>query len=149
MRKALTYAETHPLMTLHDYPYTAETWEGECKYNKKMGAVSVLEWGDIQENEPSQIKAALNVGPVSAGIDSSSDLFMGYLHGVITGTGCGTDLDHGIVIVGYGQENGVEYFLVKNSFGVYWGDNGYVKIGIEKGDGVCGINTDGMIVKTN
>ena len=39
MRRALTYAETHPLMTLHDYPYTAETWEGECKYQKKMGAV--------------------------------------------------------------------------------------------------------------
>ena len=74
---------------------------------------------------------------------------MGYLHGVITGKACGTDLDHGIVIVGYGEENGTEYFLVKNSFGVYWGDNGYVKLGIEEGDGVCGINTDGMAVKTN
>jgi C1A family cysteine protease len=62
-----------------------------------------------------------------------------YTGGVITGSACGTSLDHGVLAVGYGTENGQEYYLVKNSWGPSWGVNGYVKIGIEAGNGVCGI----------
>ena len=62
-----------------------------------------------------------------------------YTGGVITGSACGTSLDHGVLVVGYGTENGQEYYLVKNSWGPSWGVNGYVKIGIEAGNGVCGI----------
>ena len=62
-----------------------------------------------------------------------------YTGGVITGSACGTSLDHGVLAVGYGTENGQEYYLVKNSWGPSWGVYGYVKIGIEAGNGVCGI----------
>jgi len=64
-----------------------------------------------------------------------------YHTGVITGTKCGTNLDHGVLAVGYGVENGTEYYLVKNSWGATWGDAGYVKIGVEDGAGVCGIQS--------
>lgn len=64
-----------------------------------------------------------------------------YTSGVITGSACGTNLDHGVLAVGYGTENGTPYFLVKNSWGASWGDAGYVKIGQESGAGVCGIQS--------
>ena len=59
-----------------------------------------------------------------------------YISGVITSKLCGTNLDHGVLAVGYGTENGNDYFLVKNSWGASWGDKGYVKIGTNN---VCGI----------
>jgi len=56
------------------------------------------------------------------------------------GSACGTEIDHGVLLVGYGTtEEGTDYFLVQNSWGTSWGDNGYIKLGIEEGRGVCGI----------
>ena len=52
---------------------------------------------------------------------------------------CGTSLDHGVLAVGYGTENGTEYFLVKNSWGASWGDKGYVKIAMA--DNICGVSS--------
>jgi C1A family cysteine protease len=60
-----------------------------------------------------------------------------YTGGVIT-SGCGQNLDHGVLAVGYGTEAGIDYFLVKNSWGASWGENGYVKIAASD-DNVCGI----------
>jgi len=51
-------------------------------------------------------------------------------------------LDHAVLAVGYGSENGVDYYLVKNSWTANWGENGYVRIGIQDGFGVCGIQME-------
>ena len=75
-------------------------------------------------------------GPVSVAIEADRMAFQGYTGGVITGSACGTQLDHGVLAVGYGTENGQDYFLVKNSWGPSWGAEGYVKIGAAN---VCGI----------
>ena len=55
---------------------------------------------------------------------------------MITGDACGTNVDNGALAVGYGTEDGIDYFLVKNNWGVSWGEEGYVKIGQNN---VCGI----------
>jgi len=56
---------------------------------------------------------------------------------------CGNDLDHAVVAVGYGSENGLDYFIVRNSWTAKWGEEGYIRLAADKdGDGVCGVLLD-------
>ena len=98
-----------------------------------------------------QLLAALAQGPVSVTVDADSTQFRNYSSGVITSSDCGTKLDHAITGVGYGtDEDGNDYYLVRNSWGAAWGDNGYLKIG-RNGDGygLCGIQEISVWSTTN
>ena len=136
MDYAFRYIESNPLMTEADYPYTAR--DGSCSYVKSKGVGQVKSFNDVTPRSVDQLKAALAKGPVSVAIEADRIAFQGYTSGVITGSACGQQLDHGVLAVGYGTENGTPYFLVKNSWGASWGDQGYVKIGATS-DNVCGI----------
>ena len=82
------------------------------------------------------------MGPVVAAIASTDPIFQFYKSGVITSEFCGTMVDSAVTIVGYGQtQQGQDYWLVKGTYGQSWGDQGYAKIGISDGQGICGINT--------
>merc|ERR1719446_77231 len=77
--------------------------------------------------------------PVSIAVEADKRVFQSYKSGIMTGD-CGTKLDHGILAVGYGTENGQDYWKVKNSWGAVWGDEGYVKLlRGKKGAGECGL----------
>lgn len=93
---------------------------------------------------PSALVSALNDGPVSVAIEADTYVFQSYKSGVITSSGCGTSLDHGVLAVGYGSSSQGDYYLVKNSWGNKWGEKGYVRIGrsSKSGNGVCGIQMD-------
>ena len=88
------------------------------------------------------MRSATALGPVSVSIEADETAFQFYTSGVIT-SGCGSSLDHGVLVVGYGTESGEKYFLVKNSWGSSWGESGYVKIGASDSSNVCGILSDG------
>lgn len=138
MDNAFSYAVDHGMCSETDYPYTAAG--GSC--SKCGPVITVKGCQDVQVNNQVDLKEAVAKGPVSIAIEADTRIFQSYSSGVITGSSCGTNLDHGVLIVGYGVENGIKYWLVKNSWSSSWGDQGYVKI--ERSDsasdpGVCGI----------
>jgi len=135
MDNAFKYIEKYGIEEEATYPYTAR--DGTCKYDASKTAGTVKSYVDVTPNSVDQLKAALAKGPTSVAIEADQFKFQAYTGGVIT-SGCGQNLDHGVLAVGYGTENGVDYFLVKNSWGASWGVNGYVKIGASSSN-VCGI----------
>ena len=91
--------------------------------------------------------ASATVGPISVGMDAGLSSFQLYKSGVYDPKGCSaTQLDHGVLAVGYGTEGSQEYWKVKNSWGASWGQAGYILLGkggaMDKangGAGQCGI----------
>ena len=138
MDDAFEYAIINGMCAETAYPYTAQG--GDCQECDTV--VEISGCVDVTKNNQVDLKEAVSRGPVSIAIEADTMEFQLYKSGVLTGDACGTNLDHGVLIVGYGEESGTEYWLVKNSWGPSWGDEGYIKI--ERSDstndeGVCGI----------
>jgi len=138
MDNAFKYIMKSSLETESDYPYTAR--DGTCKYVATKGVGKVTGYSDVTPNSPSQLQAAVAKGPTSVAIEADQMVFQGYTGGFIT-KGCGTNLDHGVLAVGYGTDaTAGDYFIVKNSWGASWGSQGYVNIAANTKNGnVCGI----------
>lgn len=94
-------------------------------------------------NSYTALQTAIAQQPISISIDAESNYFGSYSSGILTNAFlCGTTIDHAVLAVGYGQEDSINYFLVKNSWSTSWGLDGYVKIAADasnSGMGVCGI----------
>ena len=141
MDGAFKYVIQHGQCAFSSYPYTSGTGQsGSCKSCSSVAHMSSC--SDVKPNDQISLKAALAQQPVSVAISADTKLFQSYSSGVITSSSCYTSLDHGVLAVGYGTENGIEYYLVKNSWGASWGMDGYVKIGRSDSTndpGICGI----------
>lgn len=139
MDRAFTWTETHALETEADYPYQGWTLAKGCRYDSSKGKVGATSFVDVTPSDSEALKAAIAQGPVSVAIQANQKVFQRYTGGVITAD-CGTNLDHGVLAVGYGVDtDGTPYYKVKNSWGADWGEAGYVRIAITEGDGMCGI----------
>lgn len=126
--------------TESDYPYQAV--DGTCNKNKlNRRAVTIDSYADVPENDEAKLLQAVVTQPVSVGICGSERAFQYYSKGIFTGP-CSKNLDHAVLIVGYGSENGVDYWILKNSWGTSWGMKGYMYMARNTGDkeGICGIN---------
>jgi len=141
MEGAFKYIVEHGQCALTEYPYTATS--GSCQ---KCAAVAhISSCSDVKPNDQISLKAAVAQQPVAIAIEADTRYFQSYSSGVLTSASCGTNLDHGVLIVGYGNEKGQDYWLVKNSWSTTWGDNGYVKIARSSSTndaGICGIAMD-------
>lgn len=72
-----------------------------------------------------------------------------YSSGIFDSESCGTSLDHATLVVGYGSEDGTDYWIMKNSWGTSWGDAGYMKLKIVDGAGICGIQMGPLYPSSN
>ncbi|CAI0433297.1 unnamed protein product [Linum tenue] len=140
MDDAFQFVKTKGLTTESKYPYSAA--DGTCSAAKTATpAAKISGYEDVPvNNEGALLKAAANQ-PIAVAIDASGSAFQFYSSGVFTGD-CGTDLDHGVAVVGYGtSEDGTKYWLVRNSWGTSWGDQGYIKMqrDVSAKEGLCGI----------
>jgi cathepsin L len=141
MDGAFKYVIENGQCALSSYPYTSGNGKsGNCQKCSAIAHISSC--SDVKPNDQLSLKAAVAQQPVAIAIEADTRYFQSYSSGILTSSSCGTNLDHGVLIVGYGEENGQKYWLVKNSWGTTWGDNGYVKIARSDSTndaGVCGI----------
>jgi len=120
------------------YPYLGQ--DSNCVFKPTNVGAKISNWTFISQDEDQMAAYLVAHGPLAIAADAEEWQF--YLFGIFT-LPCGTDLDHGILIVGYGEEvdifdQKVPFWIVKNSWGADWGENGYIRI--QRGTGECGLN---------
>jgi len=139
MDLAFKYAIQNGLCSEEEYPYTAE--EGQCQDCKNV--VNITSFQDITSNNEQALKRVVSQQPVSVAIQANTRSFQMYSSGIYSDLSCGNQLDHGVLIVGYGYDlfHDMEYWIVKNSWGTQWGEDGYIRMkrNIQDSSGLCGI----------
>jgi C1A family cysteine protease len=128
MDQAFQYIIDNKGITTEDaYPYTA-TGPNTCEAKGKPVAATLSGFKDVAANSELALETAIVQQPVSVAVEADQSVFQFYSGGVMD-SACGTQLDHGVLAVGYGTDAGKEYYKVKNSWGSDWGEKGYIRLG--------------------
>ena len=132
MSSAFKY-DTAGICSEKDYPYEMKK---DTKCNPQnctaVPGTGVKSYIDIPEKSDIGLRASISLQPTSIAISTKSAFFQFYRSGVFNQDACGVDgtVDHGVLAVGYGHDttSNLDYYLIKNSWGVKWGDNGYIRV---------------------
>eukprot|EP00892_Ulva_mutabilis_P008077 jgi/Ulvmu1/5641/UM231_0004.1 len=133
--------------TEKDYKYHA--LQDTCNVSRKNRHVVTIDgYHDVPRDNPQELMAAVANQPVSVAVQANQRPFQLYGGGVLDG-GCGSSIDHGVLVVGYGTDagangGGADYWKIKNSWSAGWGEDGYIRIArnmTDNGPGLCGIQT--------
>ncbi|OHS93105.1 Digestive cysteine proteinase 1 [Tritrichomonas foetus] len=141
--RAIFYQQGH-FNSEEDYPY--EGVDGACRWNpdKPIGFVDFYVGVNVDDEEDLKTKVAI-LGVASVAIDAGNQPFMSYTGGIFDNPECSSIfLDHAVAAVGYGAENGVEYWIVRNSWGTDWGEEGYIRMSRNKNN-QCGIAANSIV----
>ncbi|GAB6033596.1 hypothetical protein CHUAL_013601 [Chamberlinius hualienensis] len=140
MDNAFTYVTLNDgIDTEESYPYTGHN--GPCQFSNNTVGSTANGYRNLPSGDEDTLKAVVGViGPVSVGIDAKGLLFQFYKQGIYYNPFCSsTRLNHGVLVVGYGTtDDNEDYWIVKNSWGPQWGDNGYIYMSRNKNNN-CGI----------
>ena len=136
MDNVFNYIKDNGICLESDYGYKGVS--GSCK--KCTSVTKVESYVDVSANNEQALQKAVSLQPISVAIEADQTSFQFYSSGVLTAS-CGTNLDHGVLAVGYGTLNGKDYWKVKNSWGANWGQNGYILLArnVKSTSGQCGI----------
>lgn len=146
MDQAFKFIEENGICTEEADPYVSGGGHSpKCTVEQRRCVPEVIITGfkDVPGKDEDALKAAVAMQPVSVAIEADRSAFQLYKSGVFTSVSCGTQLDHGVLVVGYGTDTsggadqGLDYWKVKNSWGPTWGEEGYIRI--QRGDDLCGI----------
>jgi len=122
------------------YPYESSGGTAPSCTSSCSAAVTCTGYTDVTENDEDAMLTAVAEQPVSVAIEADQSVFQLYESGVLTDSSCGTSLDHGVLVVGYGTDSGTKYWKIKNSWGDSWGESGYIRIERDTGGaGMCGV----------
>jgi C1A family cysteine protease len=134
MDYAFTWMAKNGICSEQDYRYVGR--DQTCKKGcKSVGKVK--SYTDVQQGSEDQLLQAVTKQPVSVAIEADQQAFQFYSGGVFSAA-CGTQLDHGVLAVGYGSQGSQNYWIVKNSWGASWGESGYIRM--VRGKNECGIS---------
>ncbi|XP_032568834.1 cathepsin S isoform X2 [Chiroxiphia lanceolata] len=138
MTEAFQYIiDNHGIESEESYPYTAQN--GTCHYNASASAASCSRYVELPEGDEAALRDAVaTVGPVAVAIDATRPTFFLYRSGVYDDPQCTQEVNHAVLVVGYGSLENKEYWLVKNSWGVWFGDSGYIRMA-RNASNRCGI----------
>jgi len=134
MPNAFTYAIRVGMVSEDDYPYVGV--DQTCKLDESQIKYHFSSWSWVDDNEDAMVAGLNDKGPLSVALDAT---YWSFYSGGIYDSSCSTTrMNHGVLLVGYGDENGTPYWIVKNSWGESWGESGYIRL--IRGKNKCGIN---------
>jgi cathepsin L len=140
MTQAMTYIISNGgIDTESSYPYTAQ--DGTCSYSASNSGATLKSFVNVNSGDENDLQVKVSTGPTSVAIDASQNSFQFYSSGVYNEPACSTSqLDHGVLAIGWGVDSGTAFWLVKNSWGTDWGMNGYIEMSRNLNN-QCGIAT--------
>lgn len=139
MDSAFAYVRDNGLCSEKEYPYNAT--DNPCGKCKEL--LKIKSYCDIPINNEELLMKYVYTQPVSIAIEADSMDFQMYKRGIFNYTECGEELDHGVALVGYGSLKGRDYWLMRNSWGLTWGENGYMRM--LRGVNECGLSDNPSI----
>jgi len=134
----MMWTQDNGVVTEDRMPYRAND-QGTCYWSKYTSDFFNKDMLDVPKSDNDELLAAVDRQPISIAV--AAEKFMHYQSGIFNDWTCGTDLDHAILLVGYGEDSTGKYYKVKNSWGTSWGESGYIRFARQTGQGVgmCGI----------
>lgn len=142
MEDAFQYViDSEGLVSEDDYPYTAE--DGYCNIQGNPAA-KITSFVQVPANNELELKKAVAQQPIAIGVEADESAWQFYSSGVLT-RGCHDNLDHGVLLVGYGTDNGTKFWNIKNSWGTGWGEDGFIRVirtDSTSSSGMCGVAGD-------
>ncbi len=136
---AYIYSMYNPLSIEWSYPYTSffgEQWY--CNKSKVVEGIKIKGYKRVKENTYNDLMNTLyHQGPLSVAVDAST--WSSYHSGIFDGCNkTDIELNHAVQLVGYGTDQGVDYWLVRNSWGIEWGESGYIRL-LRSSNESCGV----------